>query len=418
MTISPGDAARELMSGLAEPVVLAAMSPQLPESLVTALIREARTSRRRLTLLIADLSGAWAFIDDDAMPDVTAGTLRLVTVGGGVPRRLARHADFIPNSLWDFDRLIRSGDLGFDIFVERVGLTTDPDHVTHGDMIGFSDAALATRARVGFEVARHAFPYPGAGGVPLRRAAQVIAAAPLVAPRPSAQPDAVQRLIADHVAALVPDGATLQLGLGMIPNAVIHALSGKSHLGIHSGILPGELQALLASGAVTGSRKGRDRGRHVATGILGGDPRGWGADVLLRPVTETHDPLRLRELDSLWAINSAFEIDLAGQVNAEHVNGSRVANGGGQTDFMRAAHANSGGAAVLALPARSRSGVSRIVGYLPAGHTVTTSGSDVDFVVTEHGTADFRGRSADERARALIGIAHPDDRPGLRAQWR
>ncbi|WP_218040864.1 acetyl-CoA hydrolase/transferase C-terminal domain-containing protein [Acrocarpospora macrocephala] len=415
MTISAGDAARELMSGLAEPVVLAAMSPQLPETLVTALIREARASQRRLTLLIADLSGAWAFIDD-AMSDVTAGTLRLVTVGGGIPRRLARHVDFIPNSLWDFDRLIRSGELGFDIFVERVGLTTDPGYVTHGDMIGFSDAALATRARVGFEVA-HAFPYPGAGGVPLRRAAQVIAAAPLVARQPSAgPPDAVQRRIADHVAALVPDGATLQLGLGMIPNAVIHALSVKSHLGVHSGILPGELQALLATGAVTGSRKGRDRGRHVATGILGGDPRGWGADVLLRPVTETHDPQRLRELDSLWAINSAFEIDLAGQVNAEYVHGSRVANGGGQTDFMRAAHANPGGAAVLALPARSRSGVSRIVRYLPAGHTVTTSGSDVDFVVTEHGTADLRGRSADERARALIGIAHPDDRAGLRAR--
>jgi 4-hydroxybutyrate CoA-transferase len=124
--------------------------------------------------------------------------------------------------------------------------------------------------------------------------------------------------------------------------------------------------------------------------------------------------VRLRQVRALWAVNSAFEIDLAGQVNAEFVRGCRVASGGGQVDFLRAARLSPGGAAVLALPARTPHGRARIVARLAGAHLPTTTAADVDWVVTDHGAACLRGLTVDERAEALVALAHPDDRPGLR----
>jgi acyl-CoA hydrolase len=170
---------------------------------------------------------------------------------------------------------------------------------------------------------------------------------------------------------------------------------------------------LAAAGVLAGAGKEVDPGRIVATGILGGSRRRWGSEVLLRPISHTHDPQNLLALRCLWAINSAFEVDLAGQVNAEFVGGLRIACGGGQVDFVRAAHASREGSAVIVLPSRSRTGRSRIVAALDAGRAATTSGGDVDYVVTEYGTARLRGRTAEERRAELIAIAHPEDRAVL-----
>jgi acyl-CoA hydrolase len=412
-------AAETLLKGRSHATVLAAMSPQLPHDLVVSLIQVARQRGVSMTLMVADLTGRWEFVDEAAMQDVAAGRLRLVAVAGGVPRRLGALVDYVPNSLWDVDRLLGTGELAIDVFVARVGQGVDEGTLSYGNMIGFSASALATKASVGFEVAQQTVQHAGAGGIPLDRAEVVVAAVRglMTSSTPTSATPA-QRSIARRVAALVPDGATIQVGLGAVPLAVIGELTGKQHLGVHSGILPAQLQSLIASGVLTGARKTRDALRHVATGVMGGDPHGWGSQVLLRPVSQTHDPSILLTLESLWAINSAFEVDLAGQVNAEFVAGSRVASGGGQTDFVRAAHGSRYGASVLALPARSRAGSPRIVGHLPAAHTATTSGSDVDFLVTEHGVARLRGGTAGERAASLIEVAHPDDRKQLRADWR
>ncbi|WP_327241774.1 acetyl-CoA hydrolase/transferase C-terminal domain-containing protein [Streptomyces sp. NBC_01320] len=415
------DAAHELLHGLPDPVVLAAMSPQLPVELVAAVIRESRRSDQRLTLLAADLTGRWPFLDSTARADVARGRLRLVTIAGAVPRDLSALVDFLPNSLWDTERLIRTGQLRIDVFLARMARSAVPDEVGYGEMVGYSDAALATDARAGFELVDSPGAPRGTPGVPVERAQVIVAGAPPVGSGGGVTPvqlDADQRRIAHFVADLVPNGATLQLGLGSVPNAVIEALDSKSDLGIHSGILPGAMQRLLASGRVTGARKGLHAGCHVATGVLGGDPTAWERDVCLLPVQETHDPVSLRQLRGLWAINSAFEIDLAGQVNTEFAGGHRIANGGGQSDFIRAAHANGDGAAVLVLPARSRQGRPRVVSLLPPAHTVTTTGGDLDFVVTEFGVARLRGRTADERAAALVAVAHPEDRSALAAGWR
>jgi 4-hydroxybutyrate CoA-transferase len=404
--------AARLLAGLTEAVVLAGMWPQQPDALLAGLIDRARRDDVTLTVLFADLEGSLAFLDERAERDLVEGRLRLVSVAGTLPRRLSRFVDYVPQSLWDVDRLIGSGILRVDVVVARV-VAEGPTASTAalGDMVGYTPAALGTDARVGLEVVVGAAPGNGVT-VPLARADVVMPGQPRPErARPTASTE--QAAIGRAVAALVPDGATLQLGLGAVPEATVPYLAGKSDLGLHSGILTPAVGELIVDGTMTGRRKTRDPGLHVATGILDrGSTRYEG--LSLRPVSETHAPGVLLATERLWAINSAFEIDLAGQANAEFVGGVRVASGGGQADFVRGAHASLDGAAVLALPARSRRGQARVVAELSAPHVPTSPGSEIDIVVTEHGTADLRGRTAGERATALIAVAHPEDREALR----
>jgi 4-hydroxybutyrate CoA-transferase len=411
-------AATTLLQGLERATLLAAMSPQLPVDLVRALIDHAGRNDVRLTLLVADLTGRWDFVGDAAMPQLHDGRLRPRLLAGGVPARLSAHVDQVAASMWDVDRMIARGDLAIDIFVARVSSGLAPGYVSYGDMVGYSPAAVGTSARVGWEYVADAPRRPATPEVALDRALVIVDGGRYEAgARADSAVSADQHAVARRVARLVPDGATLQTGLGAIPGALFGELAGKQDLGVHSGILPGGLQDLIATGVVNGARKKDEPGRHVATGVLGGNPGAWGPDVLLEPLSRTHDPSRLLALDRLWAVNSAFEVDLWGQVNAEYVAGLRVASGGGQVDFMRAAHLSDTGAAVLALPSRTPRGEPRIVPRLPDRHLPTLSGADLDFVVTDQGVARLTGLSLTERALALIEVAHPDDRVALRRDW-
>lgn len=417
-TDTPEAAAAALLHGRGETTVLAAMSPQLPDSLVRALIARARQAGIRLTLLIADLSAQWSFLDDAALDDVRAGRLRLRMVAGGVPAALASAVDQVVGSMWDIDRMIGEGDLRIDVFVARAGIG-GPGRATFGDMVGYSATALRTSARVGLELVAGGPLRPADPVFSLDRAMTAVDGGPYIpwAGR-SSGPMPGQREVARRAAALIPDGATLQTGLGAVPSALFEELADKKALGIHSGILPGDLQRLISAGVATGERKNDAPGLHVATGVLGGDPGGWGERVRLEPLAATHDPARLRALANLWAVNSAFEIDLSGQVNAEYVGARRVASAGGQADFMRAAHLSPGGAAVIALPARTARGRSRIVARLPRAHVPAGGGPDLDWVVTEAGAVRLRGLSVEERAHALIGVAAPEHRAELLRSWQ
>lgn len=418
-------AARRLLAGRNEARVLAAMWPQQPDALLAALIITARERGVRLTVLLADIPGRFAFLDDACGDDLDAGRLELVTVAGAVPRAWSSRTGHVPRSLWDVDRLIARGGLGVDIFVARVTRAGPGGQVGLGEMVGYTPAALGTDAVVAFEVSPGPS-RPGTEPTSLDRAAVVVpvpdpaigAGTPLPRPpdvRPGTAADTIGRL----AAALVPDGATLQLGLGSLPEALVGHLAGRRDLGIHSGILSPALLPLIRAGVVTGRLKQHGRGHHVATGLFDLDPasaqRDWGPDIRLEPVSRTHAPDRLLALEQLWAVNSALEIDLAGQPNAEYAAGVRIASGGGQADFVRAAHASAGGAAVLVLPSRTKDGRSRIVTRLGDPAVPTSPGADVDLVVTEHGVADLRGRTAAEVATELISVAHPGDRDRLRA---
>jgi len=226
------------------------------------------------------------------------------------------------------------------------------------------------------------------------------------------------RLVAAQVAALVPDGAVIQTGVGAIPAAVMAALAGHRDLGYHSGSAPDGLADLVEAGVITNARKERDRGVSV-TGILLGSQRlmRWAdRNPLLRMAgpEESHAVRVIAGLSRFHAINSALEVDLTGQIGAEVAGGRHLGAVGGQVDFARAARWSEGGRSIVALPSVTPRGESRIV---PRAGIVTCARSDADTVVTEHGAAELRGCDLDERARRMIAIAAPDHREALARAW-
>lgn len=237
-------------------------------------------------------------------------------------------------------------------------------------------------------------------------------------PTPSVGDDA--RAVARRVAALVPDGATLQFGIGALPEAVLAELFGHRDLGIHSGIINDTAMRLVEAGVANGARKTLDRGVAIA-GLFGGttDLFRWAhrnLAVELRPTGYTHDPAVLAASYQLVAVNAAIEVDLTGQVNAELAGGRYVGAVGGAVDFLRGAGRSAGGVPIVALPstARGRSGpVQRIVGRLSG--PVSTPRSEGIVVVTEHGVADLRGATLNQRVERMIAVADPAHRAELDA---
>jgi acyl-CoA hydrolase len=231
----------------------------------------------------------------------------------------------------------------------------------------------------------------------------------------------VERQIAAHVAELVPDGATIQVGIGATPEAVVAGLHGHRDLGVHSALFDAMLP-LLQSGVITGTRNRRHPGCLDVGEIMGTAPLfEWAHEnpqVHMEASTTIHDPKVVAGIERFVSINSAIEIDLTGQVNAEAVGDRQVAGIGGQFDFVAGA-ALGGHRSVIALPSTGRrGGVSRIVARLGAGTPVTTPRYLVDCVVTEFGRAELRGRTDSQRAHALIRLAHPSFRESLEREWR
>jgi acetyl-CoA hydrolase len=230
-------------------------------------------------------------------------------------------------------------------------------------------------------------------------------------------PSVEDEAIAAHVAALVPDGATMQFGVGGTPDAVLAALGDKHDLGVHSGLISDAVLDLVEAGVVTNARKPIDAGLTV-TGVIVGSERlyRW-ADrnphLLMRPASYTHNPQVLSSFDRFFAINAAIEVDLGGQINAEMVNGTYVGAVGGHGAFARAGAAAPQGRSIIALASTAAGGaISRIVGRL--GDAVTTTPrADADLVVTEHGVADLRGATLRQRAERLIAVADPAHREAL-----
>jgi acyl-CoA hydrolase/GNAT superfamily N-acetyltransferase len=218
-----------------------------------------------------------------------------------------------------------------------------------------------------------------------------------------------------HVSRLIKDGATLQLGIGIIPNAVLSHLGDKNDLGIHTEMFSDGIMGLVQQGNITGTRKTLHRNEIVTSFCMGSTALyEWANEnphVLFYPSDYTNDPGIIRQNDNMVAINSAIAVDLTGQVCADSI-GARFYSGiGGQVDFMRGAARSRGGRPVIALPSTAKEGtVSRILPVLQEGSGIVTSRGDVHYVVTEYGVAYLYGKSVTERAAALIEIAHPDFR--------
>jgi acyl-CoA hydrolase len=329
-------------------------------------------------------------------------------------------ADYTPVFLSEAPELFMSGRLPLDVALLQL---SPPDH--HGFCrLGTSIAcarAAADSARTVIALVNPRVPRTlGNSAVHVSRfAALVEADHPL--PTVESQPiGTIERQIGENVATLVPDRATLQIGIGAIPDAVLACLDDREDLGIHTEMLSDGLLALAEAGIVTNRFKTTWRGRIVTSFALGSQRLYDFVDG--NPFVEFHgsdivnDPREIRQIERMTAINSAIEIDLTGQVVADSI-GERIYSGiGGQMDFVQGASRAPEGRAIIALPSTARGGtVSRIVPTIQPGAGVVTTRGHVQYVVTEFGAVDLRGQSVRRRAEMLVAIAHPDARPDLRA---
>jgi acyl-CoA hydrolase len=245
---------------------------------------------------------------------------------------------------------------------------------------------------------------------------------PLIEAKP-AVPGEVERAIAAYVAERVPDGATIQAGIGAIPNALLERLQGHRDLGIHTELLSDGLIDLIERGVVTGTRKRLRTGKIVGTFAMGTDALYSFLDqnpaIEMLPVDYVNDPRVIAQEETFISINATTEVDLVGQCASETVAGRYWSSSGGQADFARGAMFSPHGRGFVVLPSTAAHGtLSRIRGVLTPGSMVTTIKNTVDMVVTEYGVAEMRGRSISQRARGLIAIAHPRFRDELEAEAR
>ena len=333
----------------------------------------------------------------------------------------AGRVDFLPMHMRRVYDYVATCDR-FDLVLVPVGMDASGEY-RHGPNVDFMEAALGNGAKVVAEFNRSFEP---AGGAPFidEGAMDFIVetehAIPELAPP---QIDEAARAIGAHVAKLVPDGACIQTGIGSIPAAVLSCLHDHNDLGMHGGLIDDAGFALIEDGVITGDAKAIDREQHIV-GMALGSKALYSAladrpDIIFRPARYTHESTVIAELDHFVSINSAVEVDLLGQVSAEMVGGRQISGTGGSVDFMRGAATSPGGRSIVAMTATARGGeLSRIVPALKAGTAATAGRCDVDCVVTEFGIAKLKGRSVDARARALIGIAHPDFQDELREAWK
>lgn len=232
----------------------------------------------------------------------------------------------------------------------------------------------------------------------------------------------VEEAIGRNVASLVEDGSTLQLGIGTIPDATLKFLGDKKDLGVHSEMFSDGVVDLYEKGVITGANKTLDKGKMVAAFLMGSkklyDFVDNNSDVMMRTVDYVNNPMVICQNPKVVAINSCLQVDFNGQVNSESMGIKQFSGIGGQLDYVRGAAMCPDGKSILAMPSTAKHGeVSRIVPMFDAGTTVTTTRTDVHYIVTEYGIANLRGKSLRERAKLLINIAHPQFRGQLWAAY-
>ena len=388
-----------------------------PHELLDALVRRA-----------ADLTGVETISlhTEGPAPHVApglAGRIRHNALFAGANVRAAVNdgrADYTPVFLSDVPGLFATGTLPLDVALLQV---SPPDR--HGFCrLGVSVAcarAAADHARLVIGLVNRRVPLTlGNSAVHVSRFAALVEAdrtLPVVEPRPVG---AIERRIGEHVATLIEDGATLQMGIGAIPDAVLSCLTDRADLGVHTEMFSDSLVALAEAGVITNRRKTTWHGR-VVTSFAYGSQRVYdfvdgNPFVEFHPSDIVNDTREIRRIERMVAINSALEIDLTGQVVADSI-GELIYSGiGGQMDFVRGARLSRGGKAIIALPATAKGGaVSRIVPTISAGAGVVTTRGHVQHVATEYGVVNLAGESLRRRAELLTSIAHPDVQPDLRA---
>ncbi len=348
-------------------------------------------------------------------------TVKNLFVGGNMRKAVQEgRAEFVPVFLSDVPRLFRRNIIPLDVALLQVSPPDRNGYCTLGVSIDASLAAAQTARYLIAEINPNMPKTRGDSDIHISKFRKVVEVDYPLPELKIPAPNEVERRIGEHIAGLVEDGSTLQMGIGAIPNAALAAMENHKDLGVHTEMFSDGLIDLIEKDVVNNSKKAKHK-NHTVAGFLMGTRRLYdfvhdNPAVRMIDIAYVNDPSVIRQNPKVVAINSAIEVDLTGQICADSI-GTRIYSGvGGQMDFMRGAALSEGGKPIIALPSVTRKGQSRITTFLQQGAGVVTTRAHAGYIVTEYGVAQLHGQSIPERIKALVRIAHPDHRQQLQKE--
>ncbi|OOB78776.1 MAG: 4-hydroxybutyrate CoA-transferase [Epulopiscium sp. Nuni2H_MBin003] len=331
-------------------------------------------------------------------------------------------ADFTPMYFSEIPGCFRDGYIPLDVYAFQCAPPDENGYVNLGVSVDYALAGIETAKTVIAEVNDRVPRVGGAAQVHISEIDYIIESNKEIFEIKPPVIGEVEKKIGAYIADLIPDGATLQLGIGSMPDAILTFLHEKKDLGIHTEMLSDGVIDLIESGVINGSQKNINKGKVVTTFIMGtrrlydfvdGNPM-----IEAYPVDYTNNPYNIAKNDNVIAVNACIQVDLMGQVVSDCIGTRQFSGVGGQVDFVRGARLSKGGKAIIAIGSTTADGkISKIVPFLDHGAAVTTSRTDVDYIVTEYGVARLRGKCLRERAKLLIDIAHPKFRDSLMEEF-
>ncbi|MBQ0053709.1 MAG: acetyl-CoA hydrolase/transferase family protein [Bacteroidales bacterium] len=339
-------------------------------------------------------------------------------VGGNVRKNVqAGWADYIPIFLSETQRLYRSGVVPCDVAMVQVSTPDKHGYVSLGTSVDATLAAIEC-ARVVIAVVNKNVPRSfGDAMIPMDMIDYFVECDSLLEPAKFTEPNEIEVAIGKNCAELIEDGATLQMGIGAIPNAVLAQLGNHKNLGIHTEMFADGVLPLVRKGVINGAEKAIDKGKMVSTFLMGSqevyDFIDDNPGVAMMDVGYTNDPYVIAKNPKVTAINSALAVDLTGQVCADSLGTKFYSGIGGQIDFVYGASMSKGGKAIIAMPSITNKGVSKISNILTPGAGVATTRNHIHYFVTEYGAVDLYGKSLQERAKLITSVAHPSAREEL-----
>lgn len=339
-------------------------------------------------------------------------------VGGNVRKNVqAGYADYIPIFLSETQKLYRSGALPCDVAMIQVSTPDKHGYVSLGTSVDATLAAIECAREVIAVVNKHVPRSWGDAMIPLSMIDYFVEDDAVLEPAHFTEPSEIEKAIGINCANLIEDGATLQMGIGAIPNAVLAQLGNHKNLGIHTEMFADGVLPLVEKGVINGANKAIDKGKMVSTFLMGSQECYDFIDdnpmVAMMDVGYTNDPFVIAKNPKVTAINSALQVDITGQVCADSLGTKFYSGVGGQIDFIYGASLSQGGKAIIAMPSATNKGVSKISPILTPGAGVVTTRNHIHWFVTEYGAVNLYGKSLQERAKLIISVAHPDAREEL-----
>lgn len=344
--------------------------------------------------------------------------------GGGSTREAINGAygDFTPSFFFEVPKLFEAGGkLPVDVAIIQISSPDAHGYCSYGISCDYTKLAAEHAKMIIAQINKHMPRTLGNSFVHLSELDYIVEYDQPILQLTPPKIGETEKKIGEYCASLIRDGDTLQLGIGAIPDAVLTFLKDKKHLGIHSEMISDGVVDLILAGVIDNQKKTINRGKCIVGFLMGSqklyDYVDNNPSVELHPIDYVNHPFIIAQNENMVSINSALQVDLMGQINAESIGAKQFSGTGGQVDFIRGASMSKGGRSIIAMPSTAAKGsISKIVMNLDRGSTVTTSRNDVDYVVTEYGIAELKGKTLRERAKALIAIAHPDFREELTRQ--